>query len=99
MVLKQQCKAKVVIMLIKHYAMKMSGGVEVLLHTFLTLALHGAKASASHPSHLLLAKGLSISIMYEAYRTISQCGCCEEENYLFRCPQSNLSSLIIQPVT
>jgi hypothetical protein len=43
-------KVKLSLSLIKHCAMKMCGGVKVLLHTSLTLALLG-EPSASHPNH------------------------------------------------
>jgi hypothetical protein len=40
---------KVKLLLIKHYAMKVHGGVDVYIHIFLTSALVGGECSASWP--------------------------------------------------
>jgi hypothetical protein len=45
----QNVKAKLSLCLIKHYAMKAYGGVEVYIHVFLTSALVGGEWSASRP--------------------------------------------------
>jgi hypothetical protein len=42
-------KGKVVTVLIKHYAVKKYGGVDVYIHVFLTSALVGGEWSASRP--------------------------------------------------
>jgi hypothetical protein len=48
---KKEGKVVPVLNLIKDYAMKAYGGVDVYIHIFLTLALAGGKRSASHPDH------------------------------------------------
>jgi hypothetical protein len=42
-----------VVPVIKHYAMKAYGGVDVLIHIFLTSALAGGEWSASRPCHFI----------------------------------------------
>jgi hypothetical protein len=46
-----QCKVnvKLSLCLIKHYAMKAYGGVDIWIHIFLTLAIVGSEWSASRP--------------------------------------------------
>jgi hypothetical protein len=44
-------KVELSLCLTKNHAMKMDGGVQVQLHTFLSSSPKGGKWSASHPSH------------------------------------------------
>jgi hypothetical protein len=51
-----KCKVVPVLNLIKHYAMKAYGGVDVYIHIFLTSALVGGEWSASRPGRVTLGE-------------------------------------------
>jgi hypothetical protein len=48
-----EVKVNLLLHLIKHYAMKVYGGLDVKIHIFLTLALIGCEWSASRLSHFI----------------------------------------------
>jgi hypothetical protein len=74
------------IVLIKHHAMKMCRGVEVLLHAFLTSALDGSEWSASRPSRFTPCERPSSTL----WTVKSRSGRCGEERNLLTLPRNRI---------
>jgi hypothetical protein len=87
-----------VLNLIKHYAMRAYGGVDVSIHIFLTSALLGGEWSASRPGRFIPGKELPVPIVQEVGWTPGPVWTTWRSNNSWPYRDSNLNLSVVQPV-